>query len=34
MYLTEKFARRVVNTAYADLPSRAVETAKECILES
>ena len=33
MYLTEKFARLVVNTAYADLPSRAVEKAKECILD-
>ena len=33
MYLTEKFARLVVNAAYADLPSRAVEKAKECILD-
>lgn len=33
MYLTEKFARLVVNTAYEDLPSRAVEKAKECILD-
>src|SRR5688572_2592603 len=33
MYLTEKLARLVVNAAYADLPSRAIEKAKECILD-
>src|SRR5215831_5994031 len=33
MYLTEKFARLIVNSAYRDLPLRAVERAKECILD-
>ena len=33
MNLTEKFARRVFNAAYADLPSPPVEKAKACILD-
>jgi 2-methylcitrate dehydratase PrpD len=33
MYLTEKFARLVVGAAYEKLPSRAIEKAKECILD-
>lgn len=33
MYLSEKLARLVADTAYEDLPSQAVEKAKECILD-
>ena len=33
MYLTEKFAGLVVDTVYDRLPSRAIEKAKECILD-
>jgi len=33
MYLTEKFAKLVVGTAYEDLPSAAVDKAKQCIMD-
>jgi len=33
MYLTEKFASLVVGTTYESLPSRAIDKAKECILD-
>ena len=33
MYLTEKFAKLVVGTAYEDLPAAAVDKAKQCILD-
>jgi 2-methylcitrate dehydratase PrpD len=33
VYLTEKFADLVVGTTYEDIPARAVEKAKECIVD-
>jgi len=33
VYLTEKFAGLVVGTAYEDIPARAIEKAKACILD-
>lgn len=33
MYLTEKFAGLVAGTTYEDVPPRAIEKAKECILD-
>ncbi len=33
MYLTEKFADLVIGTRYADIPSAAIEKAKECVLD-
>src|SRR5688572_10809003 len=33
MYLTERFASLVLETSYADVPGRAREKAKSCILD-
>ena len=33
MHLTEKFAKPVTGTAYADLPQAGVDKAKDCILD-